>query len=226
MLVIIMLQKENINWLKIQEENRNKIKTAKVGRKVVLNKNNKLKLLEEKHKEPKKKKNKSINVYQINKINAQATIEINYDKSSFSIYFNGARLLSINQIFHILQKPGYQKSIYGYKQLWQKIIQDKLKKLNKNPPPLFNKAVEITLFRQAPKLVDEDSLSTMFKYIIDALKKDHKAGFLGIISDDNKKIVRRIVLQQEKGSYAIGVKIKDISNEKFVTYSKEKLLSL
>ena len=32
---------------------------------------------------------------------------------------------------------------------------------------VFEDSVEITLFRQAKKLVDEDAMTTMFKYIID-----------------------------------------------------------
>lgn len=158
-------------------------------------------------KEEKVKKAKGIDVKTIiNEIN-ECKVLSSHSETHFSLLFDGARLLSVNQIFAILQYRKYE--IFGYKKAWQKIIKDEISKLK--DLPYFTDSVELTLFRQSPRLVDEDALGVMFKFIIDALKTDKKDNFKGIIAEDNPKIVQSIKLEQEKGPNFIGIKIKDIS---------------
>ncbi len=157
--------------------------------------------------EKEKKKNPASTTDQINKINKEAITQIKYDDSYIGILFEGARLFSMNQLFNIMQYKPYE--MFKYKKIWHEKIQQLLA-LQQNLP-FFQAPVEITIFRQAPKLVDEDAQGTMFKYIIDALKKEHKAGYLGVLSDDDTHIVKRIILEQTKGKYFVGIKIQDIS---------------
>lgn len=159
--------------------------------------------------ESKSKKQQGIDVKTIIQEINDCKVTCEYSEDHFSLLFDGARLLSVNQIFAILQYRKYE--IFGYKKAWQKVIKDELSKL-KNLP-YFTNSVELTLFRQSPRLVDEDALSVMFKFIIDALKTDKKKSFQGIIAEDNPKIVQKIKLEQEKGPNFVGIKIKDISSE-------------
>ena len=160
-------------------------------------------------KSKKPKKPQGIDVKTIIKEINECKVITEHSSTHFSILFDGARLLSVNQIFAILQYRKYE--IFGYKKAWQKVIKDEIQKLKSLP--YFTDYVELTLFRQSPKLVDEDALSVMFKFIIDALKTDKKDNFIGIIAEDNPKIVQRIKLEQEKGANFVGIRIRDISHE-------------
>jgi hypothetical protein len=174
-------------------------------------------------KESKVKKTQGIDVKTIVKEINECKVISNYSEQHFSLLFDGARLLSVNQIFAILQYRKYE--IFGYKKAWQKIIKDEIEKLK--DLPYFTSSVELTLFRQSPRLVDEDALSVMFKFIIDALKTDKKDNFRGIIAEDNPKIVQSIKLEQEKGPNFIGIKITDISkNNKKEIFQPKDILTL
>ncbi len=180
-------------------------------------KKKKLSILEEVLAVETKEKNKGVKVSDINKLNKEAITSFSSSEEHVSILFDGAKLLSVNQIFAILQYRKYE--IFAYKKVWHeiigKILNDQfiiLKSQNKELP-FFNEAVEITLFRQASRLVDEDAMSTMFKYIIDGLKRD-KNNPNGILAEDNPKIVHRIVCFSEKGVPAVGIKVKKITEKK------------
>lgn len=160
------------------------------------------------------------------KINNTASYEFTYSKDHVSFLFKGARLLTINQIFAMLQIGKKKFEVFNYKKSWHKIITNILneKNLFHKDIPFFNDSVEVTLFRQAPRLVDEDALNTMFKYIIDALKRNSTDNPYGIIAEDNPKIVHRIVSQSEKGEYYIGIKIKRIEIQEDKKYLPENIL--
>ena len=160
------------------------------------------------------------------KINNAAPYEFTYSKDHVSFLFKGARLLTINQIFAMLQIGKKKFEVFNYKKSWHKIITNILneKNLFHKDIPFFNDSVEVTLFRQAPRLVDEDALNTMFKYIIDALKRNGNDNPYGIIAEDNPKIVHRIVSQSEKGEHYIGIKIKRIEIQEDKKYLPENIL--
>lgn len=160
-----------------------------------------------------KKKYTGIDVKKIITENKNCNSSIVYNESFIGMLFPNTKLLSVNQIFSILQYRKYE--LFTYKKSWQELVKNSL--INKNNLPYFDDLVEITLFRQAPKLVDEDALSVMFKFIIDALKADKKNNYQGILAEDNPKIVSRIILEQEKGENFVGIKIKDISKDNIIT---------
>jgi len=176
---------------------------------------------------PNKTKYTQVNVSEINKLNKNAICISTVSDKHLSFLFVGAKLLSVNQIFAILQYRKYE--IYSYKKNWHEIIKNnlniqhyKLKSQGKSLP-YFDTSVEITLFRQAKRLVDEDAMTTMFKYIIDGLKRDPKKNPNGVLAEDNPKIVHRIICYSEKGEPAIGIKIKKIE-EKKKEFSAEDIL--
>lgn len=165
-----------------------------------------------------KTKAQGVKVSDLNKLNKHALSTTTSSDEHVSFLFMGAKLLSVNQIFAILQYRKYE--IFAYKKIWHEIIKNNLDlltydlKTQGKKLPYFDSSVEITLFRQASRLVDEDAMSTMFKYIIDGLKRDSKKNPNGILAEDNPKIVHRIVCYSEKGEPAVGIKVKKIEEKK------------
>lgn len=153
--------------------------------------------------------------YQLNKNNQSSIIETSSSDSHFSVLFHGAKLLSVNQIFTILQYKKYE--IFTYKKIWHQLIMNALsleKEKNNHPLPFFDDAVELILFRQAQKLVDEDAITTMFKFIIDGFKFHPQKNPLGILEEDNPKIVHKISCYSEKGIPIVGIKIQKCVHKK------------
>lgn len=177
--------------------------------------------------EPKKKG--STNINDINKSNKSAIVSVSVSDKHLAIALDGAKLLSINQIFAFLQNPKLKFSFFSYKKTWHDIIGEVLnnlyieERLKGRELPFFNSSVELTIFRQAPKLVDEDALTTMFKFIIDALKRTPDNPH-GILAEDNPKIVHKISCYSEKGSHCVGIKVKLIEGTKKEDYNSKKLL--
>ena len=162
---------------------------------------------------PKKKVQSS--TYQLNKNNQSSIIETSSSNNHFSVLFHGAKLLSVNQIFTILQYKKYE--IFTYKKIWHQLIMNALsleKEKNSHSLPFFDDAVELILFRQAQKLVDEDAITTMFKFIIDGFKFHPQKNPLGILEEDNPKIVHKISCYSEKGIPIVGIKIQKCTHKK------------
>lgn len=138
-------------------------------------------------------------------LNENCEIKVTYSQDYISILFIGARLLSINQIFSILERRTYE--IFKYKKMWQNLVQRAIE--GKEGLPWFEEDCELVLLRQAPRLVDNDALSTMFKYIIDALKIDkEKSKKYFILKEDNPIVVNNIKLIQIKSKeYVVGIRV-------------------
>lgn len=174
----------------------------------------------------KKKKSKPTDIKKINNTNLESHYEFTYSDTHFSILFHNAQLLSVNQIFAILQSGKYK--IFSYKKKWHNIIKKVLYEAyiqaraeGKNIP-FFHENAEITLFRQASRLVDEDAMTTMFKYILDGLKREDDNPH-GILADDNPKIIHKIICYSNKGEPKIGIKVK-LCEERKQDFSAEDIL--
>lgn len=156
--------------------------------------------------------------------NYNSTIDVQYDENYISIVFFNARLLSVNQIFSILQYRKYD--LFPYKTMWQDLIKKAL--LHKQNLPVFTENCEIILFRQSEKLVDTDALSVMFKFIIDALKYNNKTKNNFILSEDNPNVVNNIKIIQKKGKENIvGIRIqrnKIINNSSIEDFLNKKII--
>jgi hypothetical protein len=203
-------KKESDNKIQVKEPKKTKIKTQKISLLDDLN--------GEEIQEEAKTKAQGIKVADLNKLNKHAIPTVTSSEDHVSLLLTGAKLLSVNQIFAILQYRKYE--IFAYKKIWHEIIKNNLDvlaydlKAQGKKLPYFDSSVELTLFRQASRLVDEDAMSTMFKYIIDGLKRDPKKNPNGILAEDNPKIVHRIVCYSEKGEPAVGIKVKKIEEKK------------
>jgi hypothetical protein len=163
----------------------------------------------------KKEKKVQSSTYLLNKTNLSSIIQTSSSHDHFSVLFDGAKLLSVNQIFAILQYRKYE--IFTYKKTWHNLIINALnieQEKNHKKLPFFDDAVEIILFRQAQKLVDEDAITTMFKFIIDGFKFHPEKNPLGILQEDNPKIVHKISCYSEKGVPIVGIKIQRCTQKK------------
>jgi hypothetical protein len=150
-----------------------------------------------------KKKRQGVDVQTILDTLKAPEILARYEPSSqaLSIYFGGARLLSVNELFSIFQ---YRKhASFKYKKRWKALVGEALALL---PAKIqqYPGTVQITLYRSGKKPIDLDSFYTIFKYLIDGLKEH------GVIADDNPWVVARIEPWQVQGSPEVAIQVKPI----------------
>jgi len=124
-------------------------------------------------------------------------------EATLSLWFDGARLLTVNQLILLLKK--HWSSTIPYKKLCRKMVKRALDCLP-SAPPVFDGPTRLWLYRRGKNLVDLDSLPTMFKYAIDSLRAQ------GVISDDNPQIIVEIKVVQEKGLPALGMRLERLKN--------------
>lgn len=169
-----------------------------------------------------KKSSASVNINKIIQNTKNSIIRYSISNEHISIVFEGAILLSINQIFSFLQREKQQLFFFIYKKTWHNKVEEALKLIKSEQKylPFFEKDVEITLFRQAPREIDKDAITTMFKFIIDGLKRTSDSP-LGVLVDDNPQVVHTIKFHNEKGSHLVGIKLKLIKNETPIMTSEE-----
>ena len=94
------------------------------------------------------------------------------------------------------------------KEVLQNIIIDSLEKQNKLPD--FSSSVKMILYRQSQRLIDEDSISASFKYIIDGLRNKQTINNIdyNILKDDNQFFVSSIMpIQVKNKRNVIAIKI-------------------
>lgn len=128
------------------------------------------------------------------------------DEEKICIWFTGARVLTLNQIFAILENRKYE--IFKYKKVWQECINTAILTIPAHERPYFNKATRLTLFRRGTRLVDLDSFQTVFKYCIDGLR------YAGILSEDNPEIIVETIPIQQKGPTSVGIMLETIPDWK------------
>lgn len=172
-----------------------------------------------------KKSSAPVNINKVIQSTKTSSIQYSVSESHLTLIFNEAILLSINQIFAFLQREKQQQFFFMYKKAWHNKINEALRliKSQNNTLPYFENNIEITLLRQAPREIDKDALPTMFKFIIDGLKRSSDNP-LGVLADDNPKVVHTIQFHNEKGEHLVGIKLKFVVNtNKSIT--AEELLS-
>ena len=118
----------------------------------------------------------------------------------FSTWFDGARLLTANEMIQVLQtRP---QAMYAYKKACRLLMERAVKAIHPaSPVPFFDGPTRISLYRRGAKLVDLDALPVMFKYIVDAMRKE------GVIADDNPEILVETRLLQEVGEPALAIRL-------------------
>lgn len=200
---------QHINKIKNQTSPTNKIKDQKID------------FFSDIPKEETKKKRKGTNVDAIMKSLNNPIIECKYEKSEnkmiLYIWFTGARVLTLNELFSILQSVKFKT--FSYKKRWKELISLALLQLPVKDRPYFDGPTQITLYRRGKKLIDLDSFPVAFKYAIDGLRQAK------IISEDNPEImVSTIPIQQKGKTTSIGLKIErlyDWENNNTIDIHKE-----
>lgn len=135
---------------------------------------------------------------------SQCSIRVEVSPTHVSLVFDGARLFTLNELFALLEYRKYV--VFAYKKQWRELVARGLA-LAGDELPHFKTPCKVTLFRQGSKLVDRDSFSVMFKYIIDALKDEPKQSRRGIFPDDNPDIVFDDDKWQSLGDPIVGIRV-------------------
>lgn len=116
-----------------------------------------------------------------------------------SFLFDGARVLTVNEIISILQ---YRKhEIFRYKAAWRLLIKRALHLLDKNDRIHFSGPVRLEIVRRGAKTLDDDASRMPFKYAIDSLVR------CGVLPDDNREVVADTHVIDVVGPPAIGIRI-------------------
>lgn len=145
------------------------------------------------------------------------------------LWFEGARLMTLNRMISLLTNPGQAGKkkpatgkrkpgggapvgpYYAYKKQWKERMKDaqQLLQATYGRLPVFTHPVTIEVMRHAPRLADRDSLAFMFKIHIDMLR-DTKS--MKIIRDDNPNEVVDVIPYQKKvnpteGKVGVGLRL-------------------
>lgn len=163
------------------------------------------------------KKKKSSVMARMNQYNANSSYSYTVSENHISILFNNAKLLSVNELFSILQSSKF--NLYNYKTTCRNMIFKVLREIHEDCKskgeayPFFDCNAEVILYRRGDKLVDTDAISTMFKYIVDAFKyndnKLHdKYNPYGVLKDDNPLVIQHIEVHSKEGLTSFGIQIK------------------
>lgn len=125
-----------------------------------------------------------------------------WGKDWIALDFPGARLLSYNELYSILQFRKYEA--FRYKKICQNVVQRALG----NPDqaggierPYFDGPTRLTLLRVGTKGMDREALTVIFKYLTDSLKRE------GVIEDDNPNIIVDIHTIQGQGEPRLAMKL-------------------
>lgn len=153
--------------------------------------------------EEKNNKRKGVDVSKTISTISTSLIQVNScnikGKESFAVWYPGVRILSLNEIFAILERRKYEA--FKYKKAWQEAIQKAVMLTPVSQRPYFDGPTKLTLYRRGARLIDLDSFQTMFKYPIDALR------YSGILAEDNPNIIVETKSVQEKGEKAVALKL-------------------
>ena len=205
------------NKIKIKKNISSDVAVSVLSKDTVLSKDNVLSKndISSKDKYVRQKKKYGDSIASIVNNNLSSKYEISFSKDHFGIVFNGAKLLTTNRIFSSLQTIKSRHAFFKYKKSWHSIIGniffEEVNKLKGGTEdyPFFKDPVKITLLRQSKRLVDEDAMPAMFKFIIDAFKNSPENPN-GILMDDNKTIMQKIEISNLIGEDLVGIRIEKI----------------
>lgn len=135
-------------------------------------------------------------------VRARACLE---GPASLSLWFEGARALTVNELISVLQVRMHDT--FRYKKAWKELVLRALDALDPTVRAqlMFDGPTRLTLYRRGARQVDLDSLSTLFKYALDSLRRTKKNP--GVLEDDNPNIVVEIVVLQDVGSPALALRL-------------------
>lgn len=174
----------------------------------------KLKLSQVKIKEKKEKKGvrQSLDYNKVCKQlkNKEFLIEYDKDKKELIIQFYNIRLPTLNELLSGLQYRKFE--VWNYKKVVKEVMGQVLGELKQqlNVEYLFKNYVDLFIYRQGKKLIDNDSLPASFKYFIDSLTINK------IIKDDNPDFIQSIKCYQKIDPEPMFIlKLKEVEKENY-----------
>lgn len=116
-----------------------------------------------------------------------------------TLWFDGVRLFSLNELFSIMQFRMHEA--FKYKKAWRLLIKKSLARFPASQRPRFDGPTRVELFRQAQGGLDRDSSYVVFKYVLDSLVRE------GVLADDNRAVVVELKEWFAEGPPAVGVRL-------------------
>lgn len=113
----------------------------------------------------------------------------------FSAYWDGAHLLSLNELLRFDHRTGALKR---YRSTCHEAASRAVYQVSEGRPFTFREKVNIVLYRRAHQYLDADAVAAAFKFIIDGFRKAK------LIPNDNPRYLGRIEIVQELGDPMIG----------------------
>lgn len=163
---------------------------------------------------------KSSKVGEVIKSIKESKIDVSLSDNHIAMSFDGARVLTLNEIIAIL--PYNMHVIFNYKKVWKEKIGDGFKLLEtKGELPVFNTSCVFSGFRISKKLVDSDNLPFCFKYLLDdivSLKND-------ILKNDSNDFIVSTPCFQDKGENKVAFRLEKVPEWKSSNIKIERLLS-
>lgn len=175
----------------------------------------------------KKKTGKSINTHVKDVIESIKTsiIHTSTSENHLSLVFDGARLLTLNELLSLMPYQPYL--VYNYKTAWKNKIDDALilaKDMYGKKMPEFSDSCVFVGFRRSTRLVDRDGLPACFKYILDDLR-NQIAISEKILKDDNPNLIVDTPCFQVVGSALVGVRLERVQSWQEPVMTENILLS-
>ena len=184
-----------------------------------------------------KKKKQGVSTAPIFKSLDDCTPKAVWGKDWLAVDLPGARVLTYNEMFSILQYRKYEA--FRYKKICKNLIYRAIRigrETSTLETPYFDGPTKMTLLRIGAKEMDRDALPVVFKYFIDAFKKDPAKETLkdagvsktpkktknsktkttdepcSIINDDNPNIIVEIESLQDKGEPRLAILLERAPN--------------
>lgn len=156
---------------------------------VLSKKNKKAKLsVHSSEEKPIKERNTDIDSY-LSKIKSCTTFVLD-SADVLYLEFNGLKLMPFNQLAQVIQYRPH--TLYQYKKALKQLIHIMCIEHQIKFKVTENESIQLLLFREAERLIDNDTMSISFKYIIDNLRYEN------IITEDNPTIIKDIQCFQNK----------------------------
>lgn len=157
---------------------------------------------------PQKPKRRGVDVAPIISSVRNCTPKVSYSPGRYpvlAILFDGARLLTVNEIISILQYRKFET--FRYKAAWRRLVRKAIEQIPAAEKPFFEGPVRLEIVRRAAKTMDDDSSRMPFKYAIDALVYHPKKKPWGVLRDDNRAVIDSTVTYDVVGPHAVAIRI-------------------
>lgn len=154
-----------------------------------------------------------------------SVITTSVSDNHLGLVFDGARMLTLNEILSLLPYQPYL--VFGYKKAWAAKVDEALalaKSLYGKRMPEFSDSCLFIGYRRSSRLVDRDGLASCFKYILDDIRHQMAVNEK-ILKDDNPNLIFDTPCFQSTGPALIGVRLERVNGWSEADMNEKILLS-